>query len=82
MNEKVLLVKAKGDQKWSSQTLDKDKDNDRGLYYLIQFFIFNKEMDYIEFKSCCCIVKRLIRLKDIEKYGITREELSEDMIIV
>ena len=80
MNEKVLLVKAKGDQKWSIQTLDKDKE--RGLYHLIQFFIFNKEMDYIEFKSCCCIVKRLIRLKDIEKYGITREELSEDMIIV
>ena len=80
MIEKVLLVKAKGDQKWSIQTLDKDKE--RGLYHLIQFFIFNKEMDYIEFKSCCCIVKRLIRLKDIEKYGLKKEDISEDMIII
>lgn len=80
MNEKVLLVKAKGDQKWSIQTLDKDKE--RGLYHLIQFFIFNKEMEYIEFKPCCCINERMIPLKDIEKYGLTREEVSKDMVIV
>lgn len=80
MIEKVLIIKAKGDIGWAIQTLD--KKTEKGLYHLIQFFIHNKEMGYIEFKSCCCIVKRIIRLKDIEKYGLKKEDISEDMIII
>lgn len=79
MNEKVILIKAKGDQKWNIKTTD------FSLWNLLADTIegkTRKDFEYIEIKPCCCIIERLVFLEDIEKYGLTKEEVPEEFIIV
>lgn len=72
MDEKVILVKAKGDKKWSVKT---GGFGIWDLYIQIPAASTKRDFEYIEIKPCCCIVERLVFLKDIEKYGLTKEDV-------
>lgn len=79
MNEKVILVKAKGDINWSVKSGGFDFWD---VYIRIPSSLSKKDFEYIEIKPCCCIVERLVFLEGIEKYGITREEVPSEYIIL
>ena len=82
MNEKIMLVKAKGDRNWSIKTKPVTISPDFWIaHYLAKVFLETPSTEYIEFKPCCCTVERMIHLKDIEKYDIKREDVSQEMIL-
>lgn len=79
MNEKVLLVKAKGDNNWGIRIKSAVSLNQ--INAMNKLFSICEDSDYVEIKPCCCIVERMIHLKDIERYNLKKEDILEEMII-